>query len=155
MVFHKLNLCKYEYSPGNLVPKALHGHALPNPGLSAAATHERIQQQPQDGNPGAACGILPESQQRRFSRIQSHLKENPMSDLWLSTLKTATPQEGYELAIKLSRMGIKYTQPSDEVRQKLRDDYANNADSLTAVSQVVATNFQTVAAANNYWNERP
>lgn len=78
-----------------------------------------------------------------------------MSDLWLSTLKTATPQEGYELAIKLSRMGIKYTQPSDEVRQKLRDDYANNADSLTAVSQVVATNFQTVAAANNYWNERP
>ena len=71
-----------------------------------------------------------------------------MSDLWLSTLKTATPQEGYELAIKLSRMGIKYTQPSDEVRQKLRDDYANNADSLTAVSQVVATNFQTVAAAN-------
>ena len=77
-----------------------------------------------------------------------------MSDLWLSTLKTATPQEGYELAIKLSRMGIKYTQPSDEVRQKLRDDYANNADSLTAVSQVVATNFQTVAAVNNYWNER-
>ena len=77
-----------------------------------------------------------------------------MPDLWLSTLKTATPQEGYELAIKLSRMGIKYTQPSDEVRQKLRDDYANNADSLTAVSQVVATNFQTVAAANNCWNER-
>ena len=77
-----------------------------------------------------------------------------MPDLWLSTLKTATPQEGYELAIKLSRMGIKYTQPSDEVRQKLRDDYANNADSLTAVSQVVATNFQTVAAANNYWNKR-
>ncbi len=78
-----------------------------------------------------------------------------MPDLWLTTLKTATPQEGYELAIKLSRMGVKYTQPSDEVRQKLRDDYANNADSLTAVSQVVATNFQTVAAANNYWNERP
>ena len=77
-----------------------------------------------------------------------------MSDLWLTTLTTATPQEGYELAIKLSRMGIKYTQPSDEVRQKLRDDYANNADSLTAVSQVVATNFQTVAAANNYWNDR-
>ena len=77
-----------------------------------------------------------------------------MSDLWLTTLKTATPQEGYELAIKLSRMGLKYTQPSDEVRKKLRDDYANNADSLTAVSQVVATNFQTVAAANNYWNER-
>ncbi len=76
-----------------------------------------------------------------------------MSDTWLSTLKTATPQEGYELAIKLSRMGVKYTQPSDEVRKKLRDDYANNADSLTAVSQVVAINFQTVAAANNYWKD--
>ena len=75
-----------------------------------------------------------------------------MSDIWLTTLKTATPQEGYDLAIKLSRMAVKYTQPSAEMREKLRDSYANNADSLTAVSQVVAVNFQTVAAANNYWN---
>ena len=75
-----------------------------------------------------------------------------MADVWLSTLKTSTPQEGYELAIKLSRMAVKYTQPSAEVREKLRDDYAGNADSLTAVSHVVAVNFQTVAAANNYWN---
>ena len=75
-----------------------------------------------------------------------------MSDIWLTTLKTATPQEGYDLAIKLSRMAVKYTQPSAGMREKLRDSYANNADSLTAVSQVVATNFQTVAAANNYWN---
>jgi hypothetical protein len=74
-----------------------------------------------------------------------------MSDTWLTTLKTATPQEGYELAIKLSRMGVKYTQPSDEVRKKLRDDYANSADGLTAAAQVVAINFQTVAAANNHW----
>ena len=66
-----------------------------------------------------------------------------MSDIWLTTLKTATPQEGYDLAIKLSRMAVKYTQPSAEMREKLRDSYANNADSLTAVSQVVATNFQT------------
>lgn len=75
-----------------------------------------------------------------------------MADTWLSTLKTSNPQEGYELAIKLSRMAVKYTQSSADVRDKLRDDYANNADSLTAVSQVVALNFQTVAAANNYWN---
>lgn len=74
-----------------------------------------------------------------------------MSDTWLTTLQTATPQEGYELAIKLARMGVKYTQPSDEVRKKLRDDYGNNADSLTAASQVIAIHFQTVAAANNYW----
>ena len=77
-----------------------------------------------------------------------------MSDIWLTTLKTATPQEGYELAIKLSRMGVKYTQPSAEMREQLRDSYANNADSLTAASQVVAINFQTVSAANNYWNNK-
>ena len=74
-----------------------------------------------------------------------------MSDTWLESLVTPDAQSGYELAIKLSRMGVKYTQPSDEIRNKLRDDYANNADSLTAASQVVAINFQTVAAANDYW----
>ncbi|MEO8506906.1 MAG: hexameric tyrosine-coordinated heme protein [Betaproteobacteria bacterium] len=74
-----------------------------------------------------------------------------MADAWLKTLKTANPQEGFELAIKLSRMGVKYTQPSAEVRDKLRPVYAENADSLTAASQVVAMNFQTVAAANRYW----
>ncbi|BBO73201.1 hypothetical protein DSCW_06180 [Desulfosarcina widdelii] len=75
-----------------------------------------------------------------------------MSNTWLSTLKTDSPQEGFELAIKLSRMGVKYTQPSDEIRKRLREDYANNADSLIAASQVVAVNFQTIAAANKYWN---
>jgi hypothetical protein len=78
-----------------------------------------------------------------------------MSDIWLPTLETPTPQAGYELAIKLSRMGVKYTQPSDEIRQKLRPQYAENADSLTAVSQVIAINFQTVAAANSYWKNQP
>lgn len=72
-------------------------------------------------------------------------------DIWLKSLQTATPQEGFELAIKLSRMGVKYTQPDVEKLHELRPDYANNADSLTAASQVVALNFQTVAAANNYW----
>ncbi|MDN5216812.1 hexameric tyrosine-coordinated heme protein [Fulvivirgaceae bacterium BMA12] len=74
-----------------------------------------------------------------------------MSEIWLSSLKTDSPQEGFELAILLSRRGVKYTQPDKEVLQKLRPEYANNADSLTAASQVVAINFQTVAAANNYW----
>lgn len=74
-----------------------------------------------------------------------------MADNWLPSLQTATPQEGYELAIKLSRMAIKYTQPSAEVRDKLRPVYGENADALIAVSQVVATNFQTIAAANAYW----
>ncbi len=74
-----------------------------------------------------------------------------MTEIWLKTLTTDTPQAGFELAIKLARMGVKYTQPSDEVRNRLRADYAENADSLTAASQVVAINFQTVATANGYW----
>lgn len=74
-----------------------------------------------------------------------------MSEVWLTTLITATPQEGYELAITLSRRGVKYTQPDPAVLHKLRPEYAESADSLTAASQVIALNFQTVAAANNYW----
>ena len=76
-----------------------------------------------------------------------------MADTWLTTLITKTPQEGYELAIKMARMGVKYTQPSDEARQRMRPQYAENADSLTAASHVIAVNFQTVAAANDYWRK--
>ena len=74
-----------------------------------------------------------------------------MTESWLPTLITSNPEEGFQLAIKLSRMGVKTTQPDIEVLHKLRPEYANDADSLTAASQVVAINFQTVAAANNYW----
>lgn len=70
---------------------------------------------------------------------------------WLSSLKTATPQEGFELAIKLSQKGVEYTQPSEKIRKKLRPKYSTDADSLIAASQLIATNFQTVAAANNHW----
>lgn len=70
---------------------------------------------------------------------------------WLTSLKTETPQEGFELAITLARKGVGYTQPSAEVRKKLRPEYEENADSLTFASQVIAVHFQTVAAANNYW----
>lgn len=76
-----------------------------------------------------------------------------MSDTWLSSLETDSPQAGYELAIKLSRMGVKYTQPCDDTRQKLRPVYGENADSLIASSHVIATHYQTVAAANNYWRK--
>ena len=74
-----------------------------------------------------------------------------MADNWLTTLITDTPQEGFELAITLSRRGVKYTQPDAEVLHRLRPEYAEDADSLTAASHVVALNFQTVAAANGYW----
>lgn len=74
-----------------------------------------------------------------------------MTDTWLTSLQTATPQDGFELAIKLARMGVKYIQPSAEARDRLRPAYAEDANALIASSQVVAVNFQTVAAANNYW----
>lgn len=77
-----------------------------------------------------------------------------MSEKWLPTLITETPEEGFELAITLSRKGVKKTQPDMEVLKKLRSEYADNADSLTAASQVIAINFQTIAAANNYWNDK-
>lgn len=76
-----------------------------------------------------------------------------MSEQWLTNLITKTPQDGYELAIKLSRMGVKYTQPNDEVRSKLRPEYSENSGNLIASSQVIATHFQTVSAANNYWRD--
>jgi hypothetical protein len=72
-------------------------------------------------------------------------------DNWLSTLITETPTQGYDLAVKMSRMAIKMTQPDAEERARMRPEYAGDAGALIAVSHVVATNFATVAAANNYW----
>ncbi|HLR29484.1 MAG TPA: hexameric tyrosine-coordinated heme protein [Paenalcaligenes sp.] len=76
-----------------------------------------------------------------------------MAEQWLTSLITDTPQEGYELAIALSRRGVRYTQPDPEVLHRLRPEYAEDASELTAASQVIAINFQTVAAANNYWRD--
>lgn len=70
---------------------------------------------------------------------------------WLPSLITETPEEGYDLAIKMSRIGVKKTQPDDEIRGQLRPIYEKDAAILTAASHVIATNFQTVAAANDYW----
>ncbi len=74
---------------------------------------------------------------------------------WLPTLITQTPQAGYELAIKLSRVVVKLTQPDAETRDRLRPEYAEDSDALIAASHVVATHFATVAAANNYWKDMP
>lgn len=76
-----------------------------------------------------------------------------MADTWLTTLITDTPQAGFELAILLSRRGVKYTQPDTEVLKRLRPEYANSAEALTAASHVIALNFQTIAAANGYWRK--
>ena len=70
---------------------------------------------------------------------------------WLPSLVTATPAEGYDLAVRLARMTVKLTQADPEVRERLRLQYAEDPDALIAISQTVATHFATVAAANGYW----
>jgi hypothetical protein len=70
---------------------------------------------------------------------------------WLATLITDTPEEGFELAVRLARRGVVVTQPDVEVLRRLRPAYAHDPDSLIAVSHVVAVYFQTIAAANDYW----
>jgi hypothetical protein len=72
---------------------------------------------------------------------------------WLPTLITKTPEEGYMLAVKLSRMAVKLTQPDAEARDRMRPEYADDAAALIAVSQVVATHFATISAANGYWGD--
>ena len=74
-----------------------------------------------------------------------------MAETWLPSLQTNTPEEGFELATKLARVGVKVTQSSAEVRDKLRAAYDHDTAQLIASSQVIAIHFQTVSAANNYW----
>lgn len=70
---------------------------------------------------------------------------------YLESLITKTPIEGRNLAIKLARKSIAAIQTDSEVRKKLRNDYANDTQQLISSAQVIATEFQTIAAANNYW----
>lgn len=68
-----------------------------------------------------------------------------------NSLITKTPEEGRQLAVKMARLIIKLTQPDADVRERLRPIYAEDAGLLLAVGQTVATEFATIAAANNYW----
>ncbi len=67
------------------------------------------------------------------------------------SLITQTPMEGRELAIKLSRKSIAAIQTDPETRKKLRPDYAMDTAQLIASAQIIAIEFQIIAAANNYW----
>ena len=67
------------------------------------------------------------------------------------TLITKTPEEGRALAMMIARHTIHNIQPDLDVLVAGRPTYSTNPDSLTAAAQVVAIEFQTIAAANNYW----
>ncbi len=68
-----------------------------------------------------------------------------------NSLKCATPEEGRQLAINLALQTTFAIQPDEKVQEIIRDAYASNPEGLLAASAVVATEFATVAAANNYW----
>lgn len=67
------------------------------------------------------------------------------------SLITASPEEGRRLAITIAQHTIHNIQPELEVLKEGRKAYSSDPNSLTAAAQVVAIEFQTIAAANNYW----
>ena len=78
----------------------------------------------------------------------------PDSELVLvpgGTLITATPDEGRALAFTLARHSIHNIQPDLDVLKGDRPNYSTDPDSLIAASHVVAVEFATIAAANDYW----
>ncbi|MDE5492547.1 hexameric tyrosine-coordinated heme protein [Elizabethkingia meningoseptica] len=70
-----------------------------------------------------------------------------------NSLITSTPEEGRQLAVKIARLIIKLTQPDDQKRKEQREIYANDPLMLIQIGQTVATEYATIAAANNYWRK--
>lgn len=75
------------------------------------------------------------------------------SEIWLDTLISSTPQAGRELAILMARKTIAAIQTDAEKSKQLRQQYAEDTAQLISSAQVVATEFQTIALANNYWKK--
>lgn len=67
------------------------------------------------------------------------------------TLITETPEAGRALAFEIARNTVHNIQPDLDVLVGGRPNYATTPDSLIAAAQVVALEFQTIAAANDYW----
>ena len=67
------------------------------------------------------------------------------------TLITDSPEEGRALAFAIARHTVHNIQPDLDVLVAGRPKYSTTPDSLIAASQVVAIEFQTIAAANHYW----
>ena len=68
-----------------------------------------------------------------------------------NTLITGTPEEGRALAITLARHSVHAMQKNLDVLVSGRAQYAHDPYGLIAASHVVAVEFATIAAANNYW----
>ncbi len=68
-----------------------------------------------------------------------------------NTLITPGPEEGRALAITLARHSIHAIQNDLDVLKNGRAQYAHDPYGLIATSHVIAVEFATIAAANNYW----
>jgi len=68
-----------------------------------------------------------------------------------NSLIVGTPEEGRALAILMARHSIHAMQKELEVLVSGRAQYAHDPYGLIAASHVVAVEFATIAAANNYW----
>jgi hypothetical protein len=69
------------------------------------------------------------------------------------TLITPTPEAGRALAITLARHSIHAMQKELEILMAGRPKYADDPMGLIAASHVIAVEFATIAAANNYWRK--
>jgi hypothetical protein len=74
-----------------------------------------------------------------------------LDQTWLPTLNTNTPQEGFELAVKLSRLAVMVAQSCDDDSQRTRPMQPDDGSQLIGAAHVIALNFQTIAAANDWW----
>jgi hypothetical protein len=70
-----------------------------------------------------------------------------------NSLITDTPEQGRALAIMLARHSVHAMQKEIEVLRDGRSKYATDPMGLIAASHVVAVEFATIAAANNYWRK--
>lgn len=69
------------------------------------------------------------------------------------TLITKTPEQGRSLAFEIAQHTIHNIQPNLDVLKGGRPNYSTTPESLIAAAHVVAVEFQTIAAANNYWRD--
>lgn len=72
---------------------------------------------------------------------------------YVPSLITATPYEGRQLAIRLARKSIGEMQSDSAVKKEVRAAYSRDGAILIEAAEVIAIEFATIAAANDYWRK--
>lgn len=101
--------------------------------------------------PGHAAGPAAPADDSPPAAEAADSQRNP---LVLPSLVTATPEDGFRLALQLARMGVSQTQHDKAVLRAGRAEYAHDPAQLIQASQTVAIHFQTVAQANHFWRDQ-